>query len=160
MIVPQNYSTQYKSTLAEVSAKESRLYLLEISHPALTEPVRVINDTQDLVSNGNNYIACPFRFVPPDDFENQLPKARLAVDNVGRDLMYWIETTSGGEGSTVKCMEVMRSRPDQIETSLSLNLYNVHVTPKEVTGELGYYNLFAKPAVALQYRPDTAPGIY
>lgn len=156
----RNYSAQYKSTLAKVSADEARLILLEISHSALTTPVRVVNDMQDLVSNGNTYLACPFRFIPPDDFENQLPKARLAVDNIGRDLMYWIETTSGGEGSVVKSMEVMRSRPDQIESSISMNLYNVHVTPKEVSAELGYYNLFAKPAVLLQYRPDTAPGIF
>ena len=154
------YSSQFKSTLSKVSAEEAPLVLLEISHPALSTPVRVVNDTQDLTSNGNFYIACPFRFIPPDDLENQLPKAKLAVDNVGRDLMHWIETTSGGQGSTVKAMTVMRSRPDQIEWSISMNLYNVQVTMKEVSAELGYDNLFAKPAVARQYRPDNSPGLF
>lgn len=134
--------------------------LLEINHPALSTPVRVVNDTQDITSNGNLYIACPFRFVPPDDFENQLPKAKLAVDNVGRDLMYWIETTSGGQGSSLNAMTVMRSRPNQIEWSISMNLYNVQVTIKEVTAELGFDNLFAKPAVARQFRPDNSPGLF
>ena len=156
----RNYSAQYKGTLAEVSPEEAPLVLLEINHPALTAPVRVVNDMQDLTSNGNLYIACPFRFVPPDDFENQLPKAKLAVDNVGRDLMYWIETTSGGQGSTVTAKYVMRSRPDTVELSITMNLYNVQTTMKEVMADMGFDNLFAKPAVGLQYRPNTAPGIF
>lgn len=154
------YSNQYKSTLAKVSGEESPLVLLEINHSELSTPVRVVNDTQDITSNGNLYIACPFRFVPPDDYENQLPKAKLAVDNIGRDLMYWIESTGGGQGSWVKAMNVMRSRPDQIEWSISMNLYNVQVTMKEISAELGYDNLFAKPAVARQFRPDNSPGLF
>lgn len=156
----REYSSQFKSTLAKVSAEEAPLVLLEINHAALSSPVRVVNDMQDLTSNGNLFIACPFRYVLPDDFENQLPKARLAVDNIGRDLMYWIETSAGGNGSTVKMMQVMRSRPDTIEWSISMNLYNVQVTMREVSAELGFENLFAKPAVALQYRPDNTPGIF
>lgn len=154
------YSSQYKSTLAKVSAEEAPLVLLEINHPALSEPVRVVNDTQDLTSNGHTFIACPFRYVLPDDFENQLPKARLVVDNIGRDLMYWIETSGGGAGSAVKMMQVMRSRPDTIEWSISMNLYNVQATMQEVSAELGFENLFAKPAISLQYRPDNSPGIF
>jgi len=158
--VARTYSSQYKSTLSRVSSEETPLFLLEISHASLDAPVRVVNDTQDLTSNGNLYIACPFRCVLPDDFEGQLPKARLAVDNVGRDLMYWIETSGGGAGSTVKLIQVMRSRPDTIEWSINMNLYNVQATMQEVTAELGYENLFAKPAIKKQYRPDNSPGVF
>lgn len=154
------YSSQYKSKLAEVSPNEAPLILLSINHAALAQPVRVVNDMQDITSNGNLFIACPFRFVPPDDFESQLPKARLAVDNVGRDLMYWIETTSGGQGSVVTAMNVMRSRPDLIEWSITMNLYNVQVTMKEISAELGFDNLFSRPAIPMQYRPDNSPGIF
>ena len=156
----RQYSSQYKSTLAKVSAEEAPLVLLEINHSSLSTPVRVVNDMQDITSNGNLFVACPFRYVLPDDFENQLPKARLAVDNIGRDLMYWIETSGGGAGSTVKMMQVMRSRPDTVEWSITMNLYNVQVTMREVSAELGFENLFAKPAVLLQYRPDNSPGIF
>ena len=51
----RNYSAEYKSTLAEVSAPEAPLVLLEIDHEELASPVRVVNDTQDVVSNGNTY---------------------------------------------------------------------------------------------------------
>jgi hypothetical protein len=154
------YSAAYKSTLAGTSAPEAPLIMLEINHAALPSPVRVVNDTQDITSNGNVYLACPFRCELPDDFEGQAPRARLAVDNVGRDLMYWIETSGGGQGSTVKFIQVMRSRPNQIEWSITMNLYNVVANFKEVSGDLGFDNLFGRPSIAMTYRPDTAPGCF
>lgn len=156
----RNYSDEFKSTLAAVSAPEAPFILLEINHPDLSSPVRVINDMQNLTSNGNLFIGCPFKCVLPDDYEGQLPKARLAIDNIGRDLMYWIETSNGGLGSTVRFMQVMRSRPNQIEWEITMNLYNVNVTMQEISAELGFENLFAKPAISMQYRPDNSMGLF
>jgi hypothetical protein len=156
----RTHSAEFKSTLAAVSGEESPKILLEISHPDLSEPVRVINDTQDLTSNDKLFIGCPFRFVMPDDFEGQIPKAKLAVDNVGRDLMYWIETSGGGEGSSVRIMQIMRSRPDTIEWEITMNLFNVVVNMQEVSADLGHENLFSKPAIHAQFRPDNSPGVF
>ncbi len=154
------YSAAYKSTLAGTSAPEAPLLLLEINHPALSQPVRVIQDNQNLTSNGAEYIACPFRCELPDDFEGQLPRARLAIDNIGREMMYWIETSAGGAGSTVTFRQVMRSRPDLVEWSITMSLYNVSANFKEVSGELGFDNLFGRPAIAMTYRPESAPGVF
>lgn len=156
----RGYSAAYKSTLAQVSAPEVGLILLVLVHSSLSEPVRIVNDVEDLISNGDTFIGLPFRCILPDDFDGQLPKAQLTIDNVGKELMEWIETTSGGNGSIVTFSQVMRSRPDQIEWSITMNLYNVHVTMQDITAELGFENLFAKPAVKLKYRPDNSPGIF
>ena len=154
------YSAAYKSTLASTAAPEAPLILLEINHPALSEPVRVINDNDALTSNGKTFIACPFTCELPDDFADQLPRASLVVDNVGRDLMYWIENSGGGEGSTATFSQVMRSRPDLVEWSITMNLYNVTADVQHVSAELGFENLFGRPAVQMCFRPETAPGIY
>ena len=122
--------------------------------------MRVVNDTQDIITLGETYIAAAFRCVLPDDFEGQQTRAQLAVDNVGRDLMYWIETSGGGHGSTVTFRQVMRSRPDQVEWSITMNLYNVVADYREVSGDLGYEDLFGRPSIAMTYRPDTAPGTF
>jgi hypothetical protein len=156
----RTYSAQYKSTLAKVSGEETPRILLQINHPALTNPIRVINDTLNLTSNGFEYIAFPFEVTLPDDFENKLPKATLSINNVGKDLMFWIESTAGGQGSTATFSQVMRSRPNQIEWSISMSLFNVMATNLDVSAELGFENLFAKPAVSIQYRPTNSPGLF
>lgn len=158
--MPRAYSAQYKSTLAQVSMQESPKILLEINHAGLASPIRVINDTQNLTSNGYEYIAFPFEVVLPDDFENKLPKAQLTISNVGKDLMYWIETTDGGAGSTATFKQVMRSRPNQIEWSITMSLFNVMATNMAVNAELGFENLFSKPAISMQYRPDNSIALF
>jgi hypothetical protein len=156
----RSYSSEYKSTLAKVSGEETPLVLLRIDHPDLTQPIRVVNDTQNLTSNGFEFIAFPFRAVLPDDFENQLPKALLQIDNVGRDLMFWIESTDGGLGSTATFQQVMRSRPNQVEWEITMSMFNISATNLEVTAELGFENLFSKPAISVSYRPDNSPGLF
>lgn len=158
--MPRPLSANYKSTLGKVSPEETPKVLLQINHEALETPVRVINDTDDMTSNGDLYVACPFKCVMPDDFENQLPKAKLSVDNVGRDLMYWVETSGGGEGATVRFQQIMRSRPDSVEWEIDLNLYNVTANQMEVGADLGYDNLFSRPAILMQFRPDNSPGMF
>jgi hypothetical protein len=158
--MPRNYSDEYKSTLAQVSGEEGSLILLTLTHPSLAGPVRIINDMQDLTSNDDIYVACPFKCILPDDFDGQLPKAALTIDNVGGELMNWIETTDGGNGSVVTFSQVMRSRPDQIEWSITMNLCNVHITMQAITAELGFENLFSKPAIKIKYRPANSPGIF
>lgn len=158
--MPRSYSSAFKSTLNSVSAPESPLVCLEITHPALSQAVRVVNDNLDLTSNGNLFIAAPFECVLPDDMENQLPKAKLAIDNIGRDLVYWLETSGGGEGAKVRFMQVMRSRPNSIEWETTMNLSNVQITMNKVTADLGFENIFSKPAVRIQYRPDNSAGMF
>lgn len=156
----RSYSTQFKSTLNSVSAPEAPLVLLEITHPNLIDAVRVVNDNADLVSNGKQFIGAPFECILPDDMENQLPRAKLAIDNIGRDLVYWLETSGGGEGAKVRFMQVMRSRPNSIEWETTMNLSNVQITMTKVTADLGFENIFSKPAVRIQYRPDNSAGMF
>lgn len=158
--MPRAYSAEYKSTLAATSAPEAPIILLEITHPGLSIPVRVVNDTENVTSNGHEYIACAFRCTLPDDMENQLPKATLAVDNVGKELMVWVETSAGGYGAQAHFMQIMRSRPDLIEWEITLALSNVKATAQEVSADLGYDNIFTRPAISLRYDPFTAPGCF
>lgn len=156
----RNYSTTYKQAINETGGAEIPLLLLEIDHSGLSVPVRVVNDTQDLVSNGNAFTAMGFRYVLPDDLEQGNVKARIAVDNVGRDLVQWLEESYGGAGATVRMMQVLRSDPDTIEWEVTMDLTNVNQNVVEVSGELGFNNLLDQPAVLTTYRPDVAPGLY
>ena len=158
--MPRNYSANLKETINSTGAAESPLILLEIAHADLATPIRVVNDNQDLVSNGNIFIALAFRVTLPDDLEQGLPRAVIAVDNVGRDLTAWIEASGGGQGATVRLMQVLRSAPDVIELDITLDLTNVKMNMLEVSGQLGYDDILNRPAVPLTYRPDVAPGIF
>lgn len=156
----RTYSSEFVSTISGISPEELPLIALEIAHAALPEPVRVVNDSQDLISGGHTFIAAPFRFVLPDDQESQAPRASLAISNIGKELMQWIESSNGAKGATVRIMQIMRSRPEVIEYETTMGLSNVSADLREVSAGLTYDNLLARPSVSLAYRPDTHPGVF
>jgi len=149
-----------RTSLASISHPEAPVLLLEITHPDLTTPVRVVNDNQDLVSNAETFLGLAFRALPPDDLSQGSPRATLAIDNVGRDLTQWIENSAGGDGSTVRMMQVMRSAPDVIEWEVTMELIDVSMTDTEVRGNLQFKNLINTPGITVFYRPENTPGLF
>lgn len=154
------YSDPARRNLLATSADEPFLILLEITHIDLDVPVRVVNDVQELVSNGNEFIACPFEISLPDDIGEQVPKAQLSVDNIGRELTQWLEYSNGGAGAKCRIMQVMRSYPDLLEYDITLDMSGMSITNQTVTAELGFQNTLNQPAVAVRYDPGSAPGLW
>ena len=155
----RNVSTNYLEAVNS-NGKELPLTLLEITHANLATPVRVVNDTQDITVGGNVFSKMSFRATLPDDLNQGLPRARLAIDNVGRELTQWIESTGGGQGAEVRIMQVLRSDPNTIELDITLGLDKVSMNQLEVSGELGFEDILNRPAVTLNYRPEVAPGLF
>jgi hypothetical protein len=156
----RDYSATAKRKLNATGADEIPRTLLEISNPALPQPIRVVNDNMDLVSNGDLYVAFEFDAVLPDDTQGKLPRAKLVMDNAGEDLTEWLDTSRGGAGSSVRFIQVLRSNPDNIEWEITMDLTNLDVSWTQVSGDLGFENLINQAAVCLTYTPETAPGLY
>ena len=155
-----DYSASARRTINAVSAPEQPVLLLEIDHADLPSPVRVVNYSDNITHLGNLFTALAYEITPPGDYSQGLPRARLAVDNVGRDLTDWIESSKGGRGATARLIQVLPSAPDTIEWDLTLNLENVGMDFQRVTGDLAYTDVLNLPGVAISYTPTTAPGLY
>lgn len=155
----RNISTNYREQVNPTAGVEP-VYLLEITHPQLSQPIRVVNDNQDLVSQGNTYTAFAFRISLPDDISKQMPSVPLMIDNIGREMTQWLEASSGGKGAQVTIKQVMRNAPDVIEMSYTFTLLHVAQNMLTITGQLGYENLLNQPCLTATYTPDTAPAIF
>lgn len=154
------YSANAKESMNSLGGFSLPITLLEITHPNLATPLRVCDDTQDITSNGNLYTAMAFRLVPPDDLSQGQPRARLSVDNVGRELTSWIESSGGGKNASVRIMQVRRAAPNTLELDITMQLDNVSMTMPEVSGDLGFPDIYNRPACTVLYTPTTAPGLY
>lgn len=153
-------STAYVANAQAVNSEDVELVLLQIDHADLDAPIRVVNDTQDVVSNGQTYIAAPFWFEWPDDGPQRTPRARLAFDNTGRDLMSWIEQPGAAEGATVTVRAIRRSLPNNVEMEVTVGVASIDASMSVIQAELGYANVLDRPAVLARYDPATAPGIF
>jgi len=154
------YSAPARREISKVNADNLPIILLEIDHEDLVDPIRVVNDRQDIVFETNTYTALSFRIALPTDLQQGLPRATLAIDNVGKELVQWLETSSGGAGTTVRIIQVIRSDPSTAELDMTMILSNIAVTAAVVSGELGFDDILNIPGVTLAYTPDVAPGLF
>jgi len=154
------YSPDARKEVSKVNADNLPVTLLEIDHVDLPVPVRVINDRTDIQFETNTYTALGFNIVLPDDLTKGLPRAALSIDNVGKELVQWLEDSNGGAGTTVRIIQILRSDLLTAEYDITMGLSNIAVTAATVTGQLGFDDLLNVPGVPLIYTPKVAPGIF
>lgn len=158
--MPANYSDTARQNLLATSAEEPFLVAIEISHADLSVPARFVNDSQNIFIGGDEYFATAFRVALPDDKDQQLPQARLEVDNVGRELTQWLEFSRGGKGARCRILQVLRSDPDLIEFDMTMDLTGLVIDNMTVSGLLGFKNTLGQTAVAIRFDPLTSPGLW
>ncbi len=155
-----NYSANARKEISKVSASNLPVTLLEIDHPDLTTPVRVVNDREKIVFETNTYIALSFGIALPSDLQKGLPRASLIIDNVGKELVAWLESSNGGAGTSVRIIQVLRTDPSVAEIDMTMTLSNISVTASSIRGTLGFEDLLNIPAVTLSYTPELAGGLF
>lgn len=152
-------SDAHRRAQRELSPDGVVLHALEITHPDVPAPVRVVNDAEDRTIDGETYTALRFGLRLAPDAEGRTPRAELVVDNVGRPLTQWIERSGGGSGSAVRVMEFLAGQSSP-EWELTLELANVHVDQQQVTASIGYEALLGRRSVRLRHDPETSPGLF
>lgn len=158
--MPVQYSDAARQNLLATSADEPFLVAIEITHADLTIPARFVNDSQSILIEGNEFFPTAFRVALPDDKDQQLPQARLEVDNVGRDLTQWLEFSRGGKGARCRIIQVLRSDPNLIEFDMTMDLTGLVIDNMTVSGLLGFQNTLGQTAVAVRFDPLTSPGLW
>jgi len=124
------------------------LTLIEIDHTSLSSPIRVVDNNEDIVSNGNTYSGAAFLFTLPSQADDKLSPAKLTIDNVDRRIVEAVRTINSPADMTVSI--ILASDPDTIEVGpYDFKLKNVSYDAQQVTGDLLY----------LQYLDNTASTV-
>lgn len=143
-----------------VSDPHGFLWLLTISGGGLTEPARVVNDTRDVISQGELFLALPFEVTLPKQAAKETPRAQLVMDNVGRELVYQLESLTPGVEllATLQC--VYRETPDVVEMEFTAPMSGIRVTPLTASASIGPGDLLRRPTTNLRFDPFTSPGLF
>ena len=152
-------SPGYARALRAAAPDDTVLTALEIRHPDLAEPVRVVNDAADHTIAGKPYVGLRFAARLADDVDGRAPQAELAIDNAGRDLMRWIEAAGGGAGASVRVMRFVAGA-NEPDWEMTLDVAGLRADQERVTAVLGFDPLLGRAAVSLRHDPQTSPGLF
>lgn len=142
--------------------KEVLLAITTIDHPLIINgPLRIVQDLQDLVSNGHTYTAFPFQVTLPADTEDGLAKVVLRIDNVDQSIATTIRSLPPTTPPTVQIDLVIASQPDVVEVSLpGMKLRTVSGDMFAIEGECKMDEDDLIPFPEGSFNPRDFPGIF
>lgn len=155
-----SYSSDFKINVNKLNANEALLVCLEISHPFISDTIRLVNDSKNLISNGNDYISMPFDVARQSDIQGELPRVSLKIPNVGKNLVKWIDSSGGGKDAVIRIKLIRRSNPNTSEETLTLGINNVSINTLEVVFNLIIQNNLTKQAVRYIFDKKRAIGLF
>ncbi|SFE88824.1 DUF1833 family protein [Paracidovorax wautersii] len=152
--------TALRTNSQRVTNPGGSMELLEIANPGFSEPMRICNDVEDVVSQNVPYIGIPFRFTLPEDVSGANPQLRLQLDNVGRGITDELERRQPGSVTMAKLIVVDRTEPDVHAHVYYLPLTNVSVTPTVATATASADYWMRQSACRQIADPHHLPGIF
>lgn len=150
--------------LAQLYAQESNdpfLMLVTISHSSFSSSIRLVNNSENIVSRGQTFQAFPLKIrLPVDDGESNR-EVSIDFDNVSLALIDEIRSVSSEERIRVKLEMVLASLPNDVQMSLEeLQILNVTYNKLRVSAKLGLDDFLNTELTCEKYNPSTYPGIF
>ncbi len=147
--------------LAQLFSQESNdpfLALVTLSHPSFTT-LRLVNNSQNIVSRGNTYLAFPLKFRLPVDDGESAREVQMEFDNVGLELIDEIRSVT--TPIDVKIELILASLPNAVQTSLEeLKISNISYNSKVITAKLYMDGFLNVEMTSEKYNPSTYPGLF
>ncbi len=152
-------STAAKTAAFSQDTGEAFLILLTIDHADFTVPIRVVNNTEDVTSNGEVYVAFPFSLTLPDEDENREVTAKLTIDNVSREITQALRLI--GSPPTIDVSVIRAAAPNTLEISLpTFIMRDVVWDVTTVSGELVLGDITTEPYPQLSFTPGQFAGLF
>lgn len=155
-----DYGTLGREAAIALSTPARIVTCIEITHPDADGPIRLVDDGEDLTVGGVTYLAARFEAQSVGDGGQRAPRGQLLIGNAGRQVSQWIDEAGGGAGGQVRVMDVLvDGNLVAIDWELTMDVASI-TTGENVQLGLGFDPLLGRPAVAMRYDPQTAPGLF
>jgi len=137
---------------------EAWLILLAINHASLAQPIRVVANNENLISNGALFVAWDFDIVLPGEDADNPDTARLTIGNIDPLIIRNLRQISGPPSVTIQV--VLSSTPDTVEVEFAgLALRNAGYDAGTISGDLAFEEILTEP-VATTLTPAMFPGLF
>jgi hypothetical protein len=156
--VSRALSNDGRDSLYAPQTDEVWLQLLTIAHPDLVTPIRLTNNSEDIVSDGETFTAWRFPPILPGETDGELPALELSLDNVTQAFTAAVRSISSPFTVTA---EIIRAEdPDTIEAGpFVYESRSIRYDAQTMIIELGSEAIMSEPFPSDLVTPTTNPGL-
>ena len=154
--------TLSSALLTQLLSQESGdplLTLITISHDDWSEPIRLVNNTEDVISNSVTFSKFSFRIGLPNDDVESLKQIQLSVDNTTLEFISLIRSVS--TPFTVDVKYVLASIPDITQLEITgLKGRGTGYDMKSIQFTLIIDDIMNVALTSEEYSPSLYPGLF
>ena len=156
--MPNALSPSLISQLYRQESDVPFLSLVTLSHASFST-IRLVNNSENITSNGFVFTAFPMRIVLPRDDGESAREISIDFDNVGLDLITPIRTVTSF--IDVKLEMVLASSPDSVQISFDeLKIQSISYNKSRISAKLFMDNFLTTEMTSEKYLPTSFPGIF
>lgn len=157
--MPRNMSPAARAAIAAPQTPDGFVHLLTIDAPGLERPIYITDQLDPIMSRGNTFEPYPVMVEFPSDEAENIPVAKLTIDNIDLSLVEAIRSATGPIALTVEL--ALASQPDIIEISeTGFRLRNVQYNATQITGTLTGEDLLNLRIPADRFTPQEYPALF
>ena len=157
--MPRDLSLAALQAMLAQSTDVVLVSLLEVNHASLSSPIRLVNNTEDIVSGGNTYTAAAFQATLPPDADKRNPTAQIVVSNVDQAMITALRTVTSAPTFTLSVVNA--ATPDTAEYGpLEMDLRDYEVSAQTIRMNLSQTDLTQEGFPYLKFDPPTFPGLF
>jgi hypothetical protein len=136
-------SLTFRQAINAQETEQVFIILVEISGTGM-DTIRVCSGGESISSNGNDYIYYPFSLDLPSDEAEDVPQAKMTIDNVDQSLIEAIRTLA--RAPSVRIMVVLASDPNQVEVDFSDFIFtDITYDALTISGTISVENFMSEP---------------
>ena len=156
--MPNALSNQLLAQLMSQESTDPFLTLLTLSH-ADFDTIRLVNNSEDIVSRGETFIAFPFKIGLPADDGERTREISIEFDNVALELITEIRSVT--TEIDVKLEMVLASIPDDVQISFEeLKIQSLNYTKQRISARLFLDSFLTTEISSEKYTPLIYPGLF
>lgn len=152
-------STELISQLYGQVADDPFLTLFTFSHDGFDSDILLVNNSEDVVSNGKTYLSFPVKVTLPMDDNETAREVSITMSNVGLELIGEFRKVT----TRIDCKldMVLFSAPDTIQYTLEdLKLSNIQYNVQTITAKLVLDDFLGSGLTSEKYTPTNYPGLF
>ena len=156
----RNLSNNLLAQLYTENSDDPFLALFSLNHTDWSSPIYLVNNTEQIVSNGITFEPFPVKLTLPVDDGESVRKVQLEFDNVSRELVEEIRSVTD-TNINVSIQLVLASLPDIIEIELSeLSIKTITYDATVIKATLYLDDFLNTELSSEKYGPTNFPGIF
>jgi len=155
-----SYSEAASAQLQKVDDPSGFLFIVIIEHPSFSGPIRIVQDTDDLIVGPVTYAGLPIRIQLPQDVAKEAARAKIEIDNIGREMLGEFERLPPGGAVDVTIRHLSRLTPNIVEYEFVCGAEVAEADQLLVSITLGDDEWLRMKAVSLRADRDTTPGLH